>query len=219
MEYKEIDKLTNWGFGTGGFKLGYKYDVIKITKKIRQEIKNPLYDNITNEDINKLKTFLIEVRNSISEHEGGANCNEKEKQESIVHIESFITEIEGYKNSLNIERQPKPQQLKALPKELSIDEAKSLFNKAIENLLITPDGCGYKWEDNTKQLLAYFAERASNKLNLSTKLDKDGNKTINWKVFEIAFGVPKLKEAKMSWMKVNTKFTPTGYKEVDAIFE
>jgi hypothetical protein len=105
-----------------------------------------------------------------------------------------------------------------LPKELQTSKAKALFQRAIDAGFVETNGNLYKWLGETKQLLAYFVERCSQYLGLSKKLDKDGNATTNWKVFEVAFNVAKLKNSKMDWLKVNTKFTPNGYEKIDLIF-
>jgi hypothetical protein len=104
-----------------------------------------------------------------------------------------------------------------LPNELDTEEARAYFQKAIEvGLMNDITSTGYEWND-TKQLLAYFAEQLSKKLRLSDKQDKGGNTMINWKVFEIAFNVPNLKQGKFDWMKLYTTFTPKGYEKIDAI--
>lgn len=115
-------------------------------------------------------------------------------------------------DSLAVE-QPEPQQT---TQELATPEAKELINKAIAANLIekTPDGL--KWK-GTKVLCAYFADRASHSLNLSNKMDKDGNITTSWKPFEALFGFDGLKDAKQNWMRLNTKFEPTGHEKVDAL--
>lgn len=92
-----------------------------------------------------------------------------------------------------------------------------MFNKAIKADLIEVCGNGLKWKD-TKQLLAYFAEKMSRKFELSKKLDKDGNLTTNWKIFENLFDVKDLKDAKQNWMRLNIKFEPKGVEKVDALF-
>lgn len=114
---------------------------------------------------------------------------------------------------------PEPQQeLKdILPEQLKTDEAVKIFQKAIDAQLITNSPEGLKWND-TKQLLAYFATKVSDKFNLTTKLDKDGNKTTDWKTFETLFEQKGLKGAKQNWMRLNTKFEPTGFEKVDALF-
>lgn len=104
-----------------------------------------------------------------------------------------------------------------LPEELKTNEAVKVFQKAIKAKLITYTPEGIKWND-TKQLLAYFAAKVSDKFNLTSKLDKDGNKTTMWRPFETIFKVKNLKEAKQNWMRLNTKFEPTGYEKVDALF-
>lgn len=115
---------------------------------------------------------------------------------------------------------PEPQQMELkdlLPKKLKADEAVEVFQNAIDAQLITNSPEGLKWND-TKQLLAYFATKVSDKFNLTTKLDKDGNKTTDWKTFETLFEQKELKGAKQNWMRLNTKFKPTGFEKVDALF-
>lgn len=91
------------------------------------------------------------------------------------------------------------------------------FQKALNSGYIKKQGNGYKWEE-TKQLLAYFAEKLSLALQLSNKMDKDGNITISWKPFERLFDEKDLKGAKANWMRINTKFTPTGYEKINELF-
>jgi len=114
---------------------------------------------------------------------------------------------------------PEPQQeLKdILPEQLKTDEAVKIFQKAIDARMIEKTATGLKWF-KTKQLLAYFATRMSDKFSLITRLDKDGNKTTDWKTFETLFGEQGLKGAKQNWMRLNTKFKPTGFEKVDALF-
>lgn len=115
---------------------------------------------------------------------------------------------------------PEPQQMELkdlLPEKLKADEAVEVFQNAIDAQLITNSPEGLKWND-TKQLLAYFATKVSDKFNLTTKLDKDGNETTDWKTFETLFKQKELKGAKQNWMRLNTKFEPTGFGKVDALF-
>lgn len=106
---------------------------------------------------------------------------------------------------------PEPQQIS---EELETPEAQRYFKKAIELGLMDN---GYKWK-RSKQLLAYFAEQMSKRLRLSNKLDKDGEQTTAWKPFENLFGETDLKGAKQNWMRINTKFEPTGFEEIDKVF-
>lgn len=115
-------------------------------------------------------------------------------------------------------KQQSPE-LQQIPKELQTDKAKALFQKAISAGLVESNGGYYKWIGGTGQLLAYFTEKANKYLNLKSKLDSNGNQTINWKAFEIAFNTPGLKNKKQDWMKLNLKFTPSGYEKVDMIFD
>lgn len=109
----------------------------------------------------------------------------------------------------------------SLPAELSSNEATEIFQKAITAGFCIAYENGYNWnfEKFTGQLLAYFCQVLSCHLNLSKKIDKDGNKTVSWKPFEIAFGIKNIKSYKNDWMKYNTMFTPNGYEQIDKIFE
>lgn len=114
-----------------------------------------------------------------------------------------------------------PQQEKTLqdllPEQLRGADAVAIFQRAIDANMIEKTAIGVLWQD-TKQLLAYFAERMSSKFKLSSKLDRDGRTTIDWKTFESLFGVKDLKGAKQNWMRLNTRFEPTGFERVDALF-
>lgn len=113
-----------------------------------------------------------------------------------------------------------PQQVELkdlLPEKLRGNEVVAVFQRAINTRLIISSPNGLKWND-TKQLLAYFATKVSDKFSLISKLDKDGNKTTTWKPFETLFGEKDLKGAKQNWMRLNTKFEPTGFEKVDDLF-
>lgn len=105
---------------------------------------------------------------------------------------------------------------KQIPEELLPDEAKRIFDKATRAGLIIREGDICQW-DNTKQLLAYFAEKMSLSFNLGKS--RNGEPTINWKLFESMFNVSNLKNAKNDWMKIYTTFTPTGFEKVNKLFE
>lgn len=115
----------------------------------------------------------------------------------------------------------KPQQelIDILPEQLKTDEAVKIFQQAIDAKLIEKTNEGLKWKER-KQLLAYFATKLSDRFNLSTKLDKDGNKTTAWKPFEELFNEKEgtLKVAKQNWMRLNLDFEPTGFEKVKALF-
>ena len=118
----------------------------------------------------------------------------------------------------DVQNEPQQAALKdLLPEKLKADEAVKVFQNAIDAQLITNSPEGLKWND-TKQLLAYFATKVSDKFCLTTRLDKDGNKTTDWKTFETLFKQKGLKGAKQNWMRINTKFEPTKFEKVDALF-
>ena len=128
-------------------------------------------------------------------------------------------ELDNKEQNINVAPvEPQQMELKdLLPEKLKADEAVGVFQNAIDVQLITNSPEGLKWND-TKQLLAYFATKVSDKFNLTTKLDKDGNKTTDWKTFETLFEQKGLKGAKQNWMRINTKFKPTGFEKVDVLF-
>lgn len=105
---------------------------------------------------------------------------------------------------------------KALPDELNTPEAKALFQKAIEAGLVEQNKNGtYQWK-STKLLLAYFSEKASNKLGLGKS--RNGTPTVNWKLFESIFNEKNIKSAKNDYMRLNLSFFPPGSADIDKLF-
>jgi hypothetical protein len=108
-----------------------------------------------------------------------------------------------------------------LPSELNTDKAKKLLQK-----LIDKDFCdeGFKW-NKPKALLAYFADKASEYLNLG-KGQKDERARISWKPFEALFSIQKksgewikakgLSGARNDYQK--TGILPCNYKDIDNLF-
>lgn len=113
--------------------------------------------------------------------------------------------------------QPQPEGA-GLPDVLNTDEAKTLLDRLCKAGFAKIEDGGYRWI-GTKVLCAYFADRASHSLNLSNTMDKEGNITTSWKPFEALFGIDGLKDAKQNWMRLNTKFEPTGFEPIAKIFE
>lgn len=117
---------------------------------------------------------------------------------------------------------PKQKQEQAaetkLPEKLNTDEAKKYIQKAVNIGVVEYTESGVKW-NGTKQLLAYFAEKMSIRLNLSNKFYNTGNKAVCWKPFEKMFGVCNLREAKQNWLRLNTRFEPTGFENINKIFD
>jgi hypothetical protein len=105
-----------------------------------------------------------------------------------------------------------------LPEVLNTDEAKRLLDRLCKAGFAKIENWGYRWI-GTKYLCAYFADRASHSLNLSNTMDKEGNIATSWKPFEALFGIDGLKGAKQNWMRLNTKFEPTGFEAIAKLFE
>lgn len=110
----------------------------------------------------------------------------------------------------------KAQKLKdLLPDKLKDDEAVKIFQKTIDAQLVEIATDGLKWK-GTKALCAYFADKASEHLNLSNTVTETG-KAAAWKPFETVFGYTNLKTCKADWRK--TGQMPKGVEEVDALFK
>ena len=104
-----------------------------------------------------------------------------------LHLTSMqIKWLNEWQQPQNTASEPQQGLIGLLPEQLKTDEAVMVFQKAINVQLITYSPDGLRWND-TKQLLAYFATKVSDKFNLTTRLDKDGNKTTDWKTFETLF--------------------------------
>ena len=99
-----------------------------------------------------------------------------------------------------------------LSNELNSDEFKSLISSAIKKGLCD-NNC--EWLES-KALLAYFADRASERLKLG-KGEYDGKTKTSWKPFETLFGIKGLSGAKRDYQKTGT--LPNGHEEVDELFE
>ncbi|MDD2953718.1 MAG: hypothetical protein PHC95_11225 [Parabacteroides sp.] len=99
-----------------------------------------------------------------------------------------------------------------LPKELDTVKTKNLFKKAIAAGVCDDT---YKWL-KSKALLAYFADKVSEYLNLG-KGEYDGKTKTSWKPFETLFSISGLSGAKRDYQKTGT--LPDGYSDVDKLFE
>jgi len=98
-----------------------------------------------------------------------------------------------------------------LLKELTTDKAKELFNRAINAGLVVESGNGYEWR-GLKSELAYFAELASEHLNL-----QHGEKRNSFKPFETIFGFKGLSGAANDYKKLGK--VPCKHKEIEKIFQ
>jgi hypothetical protein len=99
-EYRrDIELMTGWWtFGPyGRFMLGYKHDVTGVINKIKELIQNNDSGFQKIENIQECKLLLKKVRTAVLQHDGGINCNDKEKKESLKLINSFIDEIKDLK--------------------------------------------------------------------------------------------------------------------------
>ncbi len=171
------------------------------------------YDKIGNDDIVAFGQWIIKIYCEKLIQFSYTPYGDGDK-ETLVPFCEFLCNTELGKEVQCLMFPPLPE----LPPQLNTQKAEDLFNRAVEAGIMTVEATGYKW-NRTKQLCAYFVEQASEFLNLTTRQDKDGNIATCWKPFEILFGVNKLKDAKQNWMRVNTKFEPTGYQEIKRLFK
>ncbi|SFG71565.1 DUF6043 family protein [Prevotella sp. KH2C16] len=104
------------------------------------------------------------------------------------------------------------RKVKLIPAELQTEAARRILDKAISLGLCD---CEYQWL-KTKSLLAYFADCASEYLNLS-RAEQDGKKKTYWKPFEALFGVSGLANYKNTYTNKTGKL-PTGHEIVETIF-
>ena len=170
-------------------------------------------------DIELLKEqFILTVKKCLQD-----NYPKIDKSGALLYLDQWAKR--GFNKGQQISIEQKGNIIKTaifLPDELNTAEAKAKFEKAIRAGLCDNN---YLWKESI-QLLAYFADRVSHYLKLTTKTDKDGNIVTFWKPFEALFqykgkdeGKSKLKIAKQNWIRLNTRFEPTGYEKVDALFE
>jgi hypothetical protein len=128
-------------------------------------------------------------------------------------IEFISKNNEKIASEFQPEQQPElTRQAVNLPKELDTNEAKRYFTQAIEKGLMSDE---YKWL-KSKALLSYFADKASEYLNLG-KGEYDGKTKITWKPFETLFGIKGLSGAKRDYQKTGN--SPEGYRDVDKLFK
>lgn len=207
MERQPDDRVTVLELITNEILVAY-YDVRLAMKGLNNKEKdkgrpsmNALYEAIT---------LVIAYANRLKINYSDEFLNSWEKRASYLPFWELIRSWQTCNQSK-----------KQIDKAILTEEAKAIFQKAIDAGLCSLNGTNYNWnfEEYTGQLLAYFCERMSHYLSLSNKLDKDGYKTVNWKIFERLFNVKNIKSYKYDWMKYNNKFTPNGYEIVDELFD
>lgn len=142
--------------------------------------------------------------------------------EYLIPIVEISASVCVWAKMLSARKNRENKKIGNIPNELDTEKARGIFIKTISSGLCDSS---YRWND-TIQLLAYFADKMSHYLNLTQTTDKDGNIVTRWKPFETLFdyegkeqGKDKLKGAKQNWMRLNTKFEPTGFEKVNALFE
>ena len=173
-------------------------------------------DNIIQSSVNSGHRTLDEWHTFVQrEHEAGNDIRlgilevmeeqEKPTQESSTDI--------GHAQQLSDAQVAEVSPQPVIPEELRTEKAAKMFRKAISKGLC--DEC-YHWK-HSKVLLAYFADRASEYLQLS-KAEQDGKKKVFWKPFETLFQVSGLSGARNTYTN-KTGILPQNHKIVDAIFD
>ena len=173
-------------------------------------------DNIIMSSVNSGHRTLDEWHTFVRrEHEAGNDIRlgilevmeeqEKPTQESSTDI--------GHAQQLSDAQVAEVSPQPVIPEELRTEKAAKMFRKAISKGLC--DEC-YHWK-HSKVLLAYFADRASEYLQLS-KAEQDGKPKVFWKPFETLFQVSGLSGARNTYTN-KTGILPQNHKIVDAIFD
>ena len=187
--------------------------IYKIWDGIKEEEKNNSVCHISN---------LLNAENTIVDFFGDVFGEDVVNgQICVLRYGRCMTKEQAYyyRHGHYPDQQTEPQQelIDLLPESLKTDEVITVFQRAIDAKLIMNTPNGLEWTE-TKQLLAYFATRVSEKFSLSNMTDKDGKKTTAWKPFETLFRMNGLSMAKQNWMRLNTLFEPNGFEKVDALF-
>lgn len=132
---------------------------------------------------------------------------------------NLLDEIElmliSAKNKTQQPKQDNKNTQASIPPELQTDEAKHILSKALELKLYSVENNIYTW-NKSKSLLSYFADLASEYLQLGKGVYDDRVKT-SWKPFETLFNVKGLAGARKDYQRTGT--LPIGYEIVDKIFD
>ncbi len=173
-------------------------------------------DNIIQSSVNSGHRTLDEWHTFVRrEHEAGNDIRlgilevMEEQEKPTQERSADIGHAQQLSDAQVAEVSPQP----VIPEELRTEKAAKMFRKAISKGLC--DEC-YHWK-HSKVLLAYFAERASEYLQLS-KAEQDGKKKVFWKPFETLFQVSGLSGARNTYTN-KTGILPQNHKIVDAIFD
>ena len=173
-------------------------------------------DNIIQSSVNSGHRTLDEWHTFVRrEHEAGNDIRlgilevMEEQEKPTQERSADIGHAQQLSDAQVAEVSPQP----VIPEELRTEKAAKMFRKAISKGLC--DEC-YHWK-HSKVLLAYFADRASEYLQLS-KAEQDGKKKVFWKPFETLFQVSGLSGARNTYTN-KTGILPQNHKIVDAIFD
>lgn len=209
---EEITKIVDALFG----KSNYQYYNIGengvVLSGVNMPEKRALHENVLN--------LFLEIRNinlwlsgKTMNYNKPPNLNEikEKKDEREVKYNNLLELLE-----IDTENERKAQTT-PFPKELETDKAKGYFQRAIKAGFIEKSDTGYIWKGESLQLLAYFTQELSNLLDLGKT--RAGEKTVNWKIFEVVFNVSNLKSNKNDWLKIYTTFYPKGYEKIDEILK
>ena len=182
---------------------------------IRRDIENRILPQARNVFENTQEKFPEYIKSEIGKAVQSMNkmINESQREGAIM---LNISEVYVFnKERIRALKALKEELLKEkvyIPEGLNNNKAKSILSKAINAGLCDNN---YKWL-KSKALLAYFADRVSEYLELG-KGEYDGKVKTSWKPFETLFGVSGLSGAKRDYQRTGT--LPDGYKDVDNLFE
>lgn len=144
----------------------------------------------------------------------------KTTENGNIYVPLTLRSLKGYVNQWKKETEKlKPlstctETTGNIPPELQTDEAKRIFDKALELNLYSVENDIYTWKE-TKSLLAYFADLTSEYLKLGKGIYDEKVKT-SWKPFETLFRIKGLAQAKKDYQRTGT--LPVGHDIIEKIF-
>lgn len=188
----------------------YLIDYIRLLKAIEGHISEHR-DSI----ISKYKGFGYKDAEGVLKEKEELLTREKDRCEKVVCLlKGSSLNTEGHaQGALNKIKENKRD---SLPVQFSTDEAKALLDKVIKNGFCDDK---YDWK-YSKSLLAYFAQKASDKLKLSNKTMSTGQRCVSWKPFEGLFTIngEKVKNLSQASQDIVNKGKPNGHKDIDSLF-
>lgn len=187
----------------------YLIDYIRLLKAIEGHISEHR-DSI----ISKYKGFGYKDAEGVLKEKEELLTREKDRCEKVVCLlKGSSLNTEGHaQGTLNKIKENKRD---SLPVQFSTDEAKALLDKVIKNGFCDDK---YDWK-RSKILLAYFASKASDTLELSNRM-AGARKAVLWKPFESLFTIKgkKINHLAQAYRDLQNMGKADGQEDIDRLF-